>query len=280
MAKLVGAFASSHAPLMARAWESVGPERLAAVKKTFAEMGRRYEKARPDVMVVLTPDHWVNFFINNMPSVCIGVGETHNAPPEPWMKGLPFPAPWAGHPELAMFLAERSFQKGFEPTLSYHLEMDHGVAIPFWRMGVPKLPAIVPIIVNGVEPPLISIKRCVEWGAFIRESIEAYPDKDLRVAVMATGGLSHSIGAHDMGRIDEPFDQKCLDELRSGNIPRLVDYLEKHIEDGGNGAAEIRNWVMAHKIVEGKGFDLIGYHPYPEWYVGCAFATWEFGAAA
>ena len=279
MAEIVGAFGSSHAPLMARAWESVGPERLASIKNTFSEMGKRFKKANPDVVLVLTPDHWVNFFINNMPSVCIGVGETHEAPPEPWMKGLPFPAPWKGDPEFGLYLAEKAFDKGFEPTLSYHLEMDHGVAIPFWRMGVEKLPAIVPIIINTVEPPLISVKRCVEWGAFLRKAIEDYPRK-LRVAVMATGGLSHSIGEHDMGRIDEPFDQKCLDMLRSGNIPRLVEFLEKNIESGGNGAAEIRNWVMAHEIVQGKGFDLIGYHPYPEWYVGCAFATWELAKAA
>jgi aromatic ring-opening dioxygenase catalytic subunit (LigB family) len=214
-----------------------------------------------------------------MPSVCIGVGETHEAPPEPWMKGLPFESPWKGNPELGLYLAERAFKQGFEPTLSYHLEMDHGVAIPLWRMGLTKLPAIVPFVINTVEPPLISVRRCLDWGSFLREAIEAYP-KNLRVAIMATGGLSHSIGEHDMGRIDEPFDKKCLDLMTTGDIPKLVDFLDQHIEDGGNGAAEIRNWVMAHKAVEGKGFDLIGYHPYPEWYVGCAFASWQLGSRA
>jgi aromatic ring-opening dioxygenase catalytic subunit (LigB family) len=274
MAELVGAFASSHAPLMARAWEAVGPERVAEISKTFAEMGRRFQKAKPDVLIVLTPDHWVNFFLNNLPSVCIGVGETHQGPPEPWMKGLPYKSPWKGDPEFGLYLAEQAFARGFEPTLSYQLEMDHGVAIPLWKMGLPSLPAIVPIIVNTVEPPLISVKRCIDWGAFLREAIENYPRK-LRVAIMATGGLSHSIGEHDMGRIDEPFDKACLEHFRSGDIPRLVDFLDKNIESGGNGAAEVRNWVMAHRVVEGKGFDLIGYHPYPEWYVGCAFATWN-----
>jgi aromatic ring-opening dioxygenase catalytic subunit (LigB family) len=279
MAELVGAFASSHAPLMARAWESVGPERLASIKKTFTEMGKRFRAVNPDVLIVLTPDHWVNFFIDNMPSVCIGVGETHEAPPEPWMKGLPFESPWKGDPELGLYLAEQAFKQGFEPTLSYHLEMDHGVAIPLWRMGLTRLPPIVPFVINTVEPPLISVRRCLDWGSFLRESIEAYPKK-LRVAIMATGGLSHSIGEHDMGRIDEPFDKKCLDLMGTGDIPKLVDFLDNHIEEGGNGAAEIRNWVMAHKVVEGKGFDLIGYHPYPEWYVGCAFASWELGSRA
>lgn len=278
MARLVGAFASSHAPLMARAWESVGPERLASIKKTFAEMGSRFMQAKPDVLVVVSPDHWVNFFIDNLPSVCIGVGETHDGPPEPWMKDVPYKT-IAGHPELAMHVARQAFAHGFEPSLSYHLQIDHGIAIPLWRMGLKQAPAMVPIIVNTVEPPLLTIKRCAEWGRFIRRAIESYPE-DLRVALLATGGLSHSIGEPDMGRIDEKFDHECLEIMRSGNMDSLLGFLDREVESAGNGAAEVRNWVMAHSAVNGHGFELIGYHPYPEWYVGCAFAAWNVASSA
>ena len=51
----------------------------------------------------------------------------------------------------------------------------------------------------------------------------------------ATGGLSHSIGEADMGRIDEPFDMQCADQFRSGNIASLKKFLDAHIEEGGNG---------------------------------------------
>ncbi len=277
MAKLVAALASSHAPLMARAWESVGPERLAEIKKTFAEMGRRLQAAKPDVLVVISPDHWVNFFINNLPSVCICVGETHEGPPEPWMKDVPYKV-FPGHPRLGLHLAEQAFKQGFEPSLSYHLQIDHGIAIPLWRMGIPPTPTIVPIIVNTVEPPLMTVRRSAEWGRFIRAAIESYPE-DLRVAIMATGGLSHSIGERDMGAIYEKFDHECLDLMRAGGVEPLVEFLERNIESAGNGAAEIRNWVMAHSAVNGKPFDLIGYHPYPEWYVGNGFGTWNLSAA-
>ena len=277
MAKLVGAFASSHAPLMARAWESVGPERLASIKKTFAEMGRRFKEAKPDVLVVISPDHWVNFFINNLPSVCICVGETHDGPPEPWMKDVPYKS-FPGHPGLGMHLAEQAFKQGFEPSLCYHLQIDHGIAIPLWRMGIPPTPVIVPIIVNTVEPPLVTLRRSADWGRFIRRAIDSYPE-DLRVVLMATGGLSHSIGEPDMGRIYEEFDLECLEIMRSGNVEALVGFLERNIESAGNGAAEIRNWLMAHSAVNGRGFDLIGYHPYPEWYVGNAFGSWNVSAA-
>lgn len=273
MAKVVAALASSHAPLMARAWEVIGPERLADIKKTFAEMGRRLKEAKPDVLVVISPDHWVNFFINNLPSVCICVGETHDGPPEPWMKDVPYKV-FPGHPRLGLHLAGEAFKQGFEPSLSYHLQIDHGIAIPLWRMGIPPTPTIVPIIVNTVEPPLMTVRRAAEWGRFIRRAIESYPE-DLRVGIMATGGLSHSIGEPDMGAIYEQFDLECLELMKAGGVEPVVEYLEKNIESAGNGAAEIRNWVMAHSAVNGSKFDLIGYHPYPEWYVGNGFGTWN-----
>ena len=135
MAKLVGAFASSHAPLMARAWESVGPERLASIKKTFAEMGRRFKEAKPDVLVVISPDHWVNFFINNLPSICVGVGEEHEGPAEPWMKACPYKK-IAGHPKFANHIVETALERDFEPSVSHHLTLDHGFCIPLWRGGL------------------------------------------------------------------------------------------------------------------------------------------------
>jgi hypothetical protein len=39
----------------------------------------------------------------------------------------------------------------------------------------------------------------------------------LRVALLATGGLSHSIGEATMGQIDEAFDRECLQHFASGD---------------------------------------------------------------
>jgi aromatic ring-opening dioxygenase catalytic subunit (LigB family) len=275
MAELVGVIASSHAPLMARAWDAVDATRLESISRTFAEMARRLRAAKPDVLVVVSPDHWVNFFLNNLPSICIGVGDTHKGPPEPWLKHLPY-ASIAGHPDFAAHLAQTALDEGFEPSLSHHLELDHGFVIPLWKMGIDPLPPIVPVIVNTIEPPMPSLRRCLAWGDLLRTAIERYP-ADLRVAIMATGGVSHSIGAPDMGRIDEAFDRECFEQLRSADLEGLLAFLERRLEAAGNGAAEMRNWLMAHAAAKGKGFELLGYHPYPEWYVGCGFAAWNLG---
>ena len=275
MASLVGAFASSHAPLMAREWEAVDAGRREAITKTFSELARRVVEAKPDVLIVVSPDHWVNFFLDNLPSICIGVGATHKGPPEPWLKHLPYGS-IAGHPDFALHLARTALDEGFEPSLSHHLELDHGFVIPLWKMGIDPLPPLVPIIVNTIEPPMPSLRRCLAWGDLIRGAVERYPG-DLRVAVLATGGVSHSIGEHDMGRIDEAFDRECFEHLRSSDRESLLAFLDQRLDAAGNGAAEMRNWLVAHGAAQGKRFELLGYHPYPEWYVGCGFAAWNIG---
>ena len=260
---------------MARDWNAVEAARRDAISKTFSELARRVAEAKPDVLIVVSPDHWVNFFLNNLPSICIGVGETHQGPPEPWLRHLPY-ASIAGHPDFAGHLARTALGEGFEPSLSHHLELDHGFVIPLWKMRIDPLPPLVPIIVNTIEPPMPSPRRCLAWGDLIRTAVERYPGR-LRVAVLASGGASHSIGEHDMGRIDEAFDRECFEELRSSDRESLLAFLERRLEAAGNGAAEMRNWLVAHGAAQGKGFELLGYHPYPEWYVGCGFAAWELG---
>ena len=277
MAELVGIFAASHGPLIVRAWDSLSPQWRESLADGFTGLGRRVRAARADVLVMISPDHWINFFIDNLPAICVGVGETHDGPPEPWLKDFPHRA-LAGHPQLATHIVETALASGFEPSVSHRLKLDHGFCIPLWKAGVEPLPAVVPVTINDIEPPLPSVERCYAWGAVLARAIATCP-AELRVAIMATGGLSHSIGEPTMGRIDEPFDRACIERFESGDARRLIDYLNAELPHVGNGSAEIRNWVAAHGAAGGRGFDLIRYDPIPEVYVGCGFASWRLGAS-
>jgi len=86
MAELVGVFAASHGPIIARDWDKMAADHRDKLKAAFDEIGRRLAACRPDLLVVVSPDHWVNFFINNLPAVCIGIGDEHDGPPEPFMQ--------------------------------------------------------------------------------------------------------------------------------------------------------------------------------------------------
>src|SRR5690242_13717041 len=115
MARLVGAFAASHGPLIVREWEAVPPEQQRRMADAFRELGRRLMAAKTDVLIVVSPDHWSNFFLDNLPAICIGVGELHEGPPEPWMKAFPH-REIPGDAGLGMHLAQSALDQGFEPS--------------------------------------------------------------------------------------------------------------------------------------------------------------------
>lgn len=273
MAELVGIFASSHGPLLIREWDAIPADQKRRLEAAFAELGRRISRLAPDLLIVIAPDHWSNFFLDHVPSFCIGVGEAHDGPPEPWMKAFPFHS-IAGDPEFGMHLAQTAITSGFEPSLSHRLKLDHGFCIPLWRMALPGLPRIVPIVANSIEPPLPLLRRCLQWGAMLRHAVESYA-APLRVAVLGTGGLSHSIGEPTMGAIDEPFDRECIRLFQGGEQDRLIGFLDAGLPKAGNGSEEIRNWLVAHGAAGGRGFELIDYLPVPKVLVGCGFAAWE-----
>jgi hypothetical protein len=274
MAELVGAFAATHGPLIAREWEHLPSGVRDRLETSFHELGRRLTATRPDVLIVVSPDHWVNFFINNLPMVCIGIGAEHDGPPEPFMKPVFRHRTLAGHGGLARHLLRTALANGFDPALSHRLTLDHGFCIPLWRMALDPMPLILPIIVNSVEEPMPSIRRCLEWGRLIAQAVASYPE-DLRVAVLGTGGLSHSIGEKTMGDIEEDFDRLCIELFRSAGAPELTAALEDRLRTAGNGGHEVRNWVIAHAAAGERGFDLVDYAPLPEVYAGCAFAEWR-----
>ena len=277
MAELVGAFAASHGPVIAREWDQLTPATRDMVDAAFNEMGDRLKALKPDVLVILSPDHWVNFFIDNLPSFCIGIGEEHDGPPEPFMKAV-FPHDTLpGHGALGRHILDVALGADFDPSISHRLKLDHGFCVPLWRMGLDPIPAIVPITVNELEPPFPSIKRCLAWGRMIRDAIDSFPGGE-RVVLLGTGGLSHSIGEPTMGEIDEPFDHTCIDLFSNASDEDIAATLEHRLQSTGNGGHEVRNWVIAHAAAGGKGFDLIDYAPLPEVYVGCGFAEWRMVA--
>lgn len=273
VAELVGAFAASHAPLIARDWE-VFPDALRArMTANYRAVGDRIRAARPDVIVEISPDHWINFFLDNLPAICIGVGARHAGPPEPFLAAFPH-REIDGHPAFASHLVQTALDSGFEPSLSHRLTLDHGFCIPLWKMALDPLPPIVPIILNDLEPPMMPIARCLAWGALLAQAIASYPG-DLRVAVLASGGLSHSIGEATMGHIDAAFDELCVRVFRAGDAARVAAELQPALARTGNGGHEVRNWAVAHAAAGCRGFELIDYLPVNEVYVGCAWASWN-----
>ncbi|HEY7609133.1 MAG TPA: 2,3-dihydroxyphenylpropionate 1,2-dioxygenase [Alphaproteobacteria bacterium] len=273
MGEIVAVLAASHAPLIARDWPKLPPQHKQRLTAAFNALGARLNRAKADVLVIVSPDHWINFFINNLPSICIGVGEAHEGPPEPFLKEFPW-RPVPGHPGLANHIYQTALANEFEPSVSHRMALDHGFCLPLWRMEPKPLPRIVPIVVNTVEAPFPRVSRCLAWGKLVAKAVASYSES-LRVAVLATGGLSHSIGEPTMGAIDEKFDERCIAAFKDGREAPLVEFLEAEMDGAGNGSHECRNWIVAHGAAGSRGFELVDYLPVPEVYVGCGFAAWN-----
>src|SRR5579863_1786438 len=237
MAKLVGIFAASHGPIIARDWETMPRDHRDKLTAAFDEIGRRLRACRPDLLVSVFAVPLNKIFINNLPAICIGIGDEHDGPPEPFMKKVYPHQVLKGHAAFGRHLLQTALDNDFDPTLSHRLTLDHGTCIPLWRIGVdPELP-LVPILVNDLEAPMPSIRRCFAWGRLLRRAVESYPEP-LRVAVLGTGGLSHSIGEATMGWIDEEFDHACIKHFENGEEQALDDFLTQALPQTGNGAHE------------------------------------------
>jgi hypothetical protein len=272
VAELAGVVAASHAPLLARDWHLLAEPRKARIGAAYGVLGRYLTDARADVLVIAGPDHWTNFFLDNLPSVCVGAGARHDGPPEPFMAGFGHES-LAGHAAFAQHLLASALASGFEPSVSHRLKLDHGFCLPLWRMGLDPLPPVVPLVLNCLEPPMPSVARCVAWGRLLAQAIASFPGS-ARIAILASGGLSHSIGEPSMGTIDATFDAACIAAFEAGGDDAVIAFLDRALPTAGNGGHELRTWAVAHAAAGGAGFRLVDYLAVHEVYVGCAWATW------
>src|SRR5262245_44116800 len=116
---IVHACAASHAPGIT-AWTEAAPrEQAGAVQEGFAALARGIAAARADTILVLTSEHWSNFFLDHASAFCIGRGDGFEGPVEPWLRVEKRTLP--GNPALATRLLAHCYDNGFEISHSHEL---------------------------------------------------------------------------------------------------------------------------------------------------------------
>jgi len=259
MARLVGAMAASHAPSIGAITDWGRSPSTRALRDGFDELHARITEARPDVIVLIYDDHVDNFFFNALPAFAIGVGESHAAADEG--RGAPDLPPLPGAPAMAAFLARHLIEEGeFDLTVCHELAVDHGVLVPLRLLEWGTSVHVIPIVINGVEPPMPTARRCWRFGQALAAAIDAWPGSE-RVLLLGTGGLSHQLGGRDFGRIDEAFDRRFLEYLCDGPREAIAELTNEEINGAGNGANEIRNWIAVAGAVPNAPARLVYYEP-------------------
>jgi 2,3-dihydroxyphenylpropionate 1,2-dioxygenase len=117
---------------------------------------------------------------------------------------------------------------------------------------------------------LTPLHRAWAFGEAIRRAADAVPE---RIAVIATGGISHWPATPDSGRINEEWDRDFLDRWLANDKSRLLSYTdEETYRDGGQGGFEIRTFIAAAAAAKGMG-TLHYCEPIPVFAVSCTVAT-------
>jgi hypothetical protein len=238
MADIVLAYCASHGPSTAVPTPS---DRRCA--RFFDALGWIRSEARErgvQACVVLGTDLFTNFSLENIPQLCVGLGE-RNWAARPWRPIDISPIP--GHPALARHIAYGTIAAGFDPAISHRLQLDATVQSVYHELDPWMRLPLVPIVQNCAFAPLMSVQRCYAFGRAVGEAIRSF-DGLRRVALVGAGGLSHWIGTPRAGDIEEGFDRWFLEKLEDNDLRDVLSLSDSEIELAGNGAHEIRSWLV------------------------------------
>lgn len=254
---LVSALAASHAPNIllepGREWEdfmdlhySMAPSGTARrptfeqqkklrqdAEAAFAALRSDLEQAKPDVLIVVANDQFVNFFWNNIPTFFVATADE--------VKGqfTRHKFHYKNHKELGKAIVRAGMERGIDFSYGEHIELQHTQNVPlYFLLPQPTMP-ILPVYVNTWVDPAPSPRRCYQVGELVRAVADQSSE---RVAILATGGLSHFPGSPRIGEIDESFDHQLLDVMRQGKGKSLVDYSVQDLLQTGD--TEFLNWMV------------------------------------
>lgn len=269
--RVVGAFATSHSPGITGFPERAEPAQRKAVEDAFADVRDRIAALEPDALVVVSVEHFTNFFLANLPAFAVCTADRYLGPVTPEMGQFlnvdQHHYPGAG--ALGRHLYAFALESQFDPSLvEGGMAFDENFCVPLKHLDPESRYPLVPIIVNGVNPPWPTARRCFDFGRMVRAGIEAQSEYR-RVVVVGTGGLSHWVGMPESGTINEEFDRDFLARLETGDAERLTAYSQAEIDLAGNGAHEIRTWLVAAGAAESP-FETLAYEPVPAWLTGTA----------
>lgn len=232
-------------------------------EKAFAVLRANLEAARPDVLIVIANDQFVNFFFNNIPTFFITLADELEG------KFTRYRFRYRNHKELGRAILKAGLKKGIDFSFGEHVELQHTQVVPLhFLLPEPKIP-ILPIYVNTWVDPLPTPRRCYSVGELIREVADAERE---RIAILATGGLSHFPGSPRIGEIDTVFDHKLLEIMRDGKGGMLADYSLDQLQRAGD--SEFLNWMVVLGSVGAAKAAATFYAP-DQVATGWGFASWK-----
>ena len=278
MAEIVSVMAMAHAPGVAGWLDSAPEDEQAEITAGYNRMGELLRATKPDLLVGVANDHMLNLPLRDPPDFCVGTAAHWHGPADffkPWLKLDGYDLP--GRPDVAKSLAQAGRSAGLKLDSRDDLLFDDNWSVPLLFLTPDYSVPLVPIHMNCINPPVPTPEESVRAGRVIAQSIREDLPADLRVALFATGGLSHEPGGPRYFTLDEEFDRWFMALLEEGDLDKVCREatVERMNDAGGGGTTELLAWMVAMAAAGGTAARSIFYVPSAEMRCGIGGSVWD-----
>ena len=246
MATIIGAIATSHTPTIGFAYDrqKFDDPVWAPIFEAYAPIQAWIADKKPDVLVTIYNDHVTSFFFDHYSAFALGIDDSYTVADEgAGARALP---PIDGHAALSHHIGACLVADEFDMSFFQDKALDHGCFSPLSMLAPhePQWPVkLVPLQVGVLQFPVPSARRCFKLGQSLRRAIESYPE-DLKVAIVATGGLSHQVHGERAGFNNTPWDLQFLELIEKDPVKLTELTLADYARLGGMEGAEIIMWLI------------------------------------
>lgn len=252
------------------------------IRRGLSELRRSIEIAKPDVLLVIGDDQNENYTLENIPQFAIYTGKEAVVVD----RGRKTEKLYSCDKSTAKILLEGWLEEGFDVSFSERFDegrlKSHAHTEALIRVLLPDADIpIVPIFVNSIHWPAPSPSRCYAFGEALTKIVrEKLGEK--RVAIYASGGLSHFTagypysvyhGPFGYGHISEDFDRKIVRLLAEGEGRKLAELSNSDLLE--HGELELRSWIVLLGAVGGGKADVLAYEPFYRAIMGMCVAKWD-----
>jgi gallate dioxygenase len=246
MARIIGAIATSHTPTIGFAHDRKSPDDpvWGPIFEAYVPIRKWLAEKQPDALVLTYNDHVTSFFFDHYSAFALGIGESYAVADEGGgARALP---PVRSHAALAQHIGFSLVADEFDMSFFQDKALDHGVLSPL-SMLLPHDPdwtvPVIPLQIGVLQFPVPSALRCYKLGQALRRAIESFPE-DLKVVIVATGGLSHQVHGERCGFNNTPWDMEFLDLIEKDPV-RLAEITQaEYARLGGMEGAEVIMWLV------------------------------------
>ncbi|WP_042406901.1 hypothetical protein [Streptacidiphilus carbonis] len=241
MAEIVAAAAAVHAPqLLSRpSYEEI--DKLDNSTDALHAFGRVLDEARPDAVLVIGIDHLETFWLEAVPAFTLVISEECEAAYTQWRRRKKI------HTSLAVDLLKGVIAQDFDLTYSQEAELGHAFLTPFEHILGDSDAPVIPLLVNTYLPPIPSPRRCYALGQAIAKALADRPE---RIAVIASGGMSHFPGTARYTAPNYAFDKWLIQETAAGRYDDLLGLTPVNLDEVGE--SELLTWCVLLGITGGE----------------------------